>query len=104
MDPAYATAYNDVDYCLRVRETGRSVVLCAGAEMIHYESLSFGRHYAHDATERNSADIARMRHRWAQVCVDDPYHNPNLSLRVGDEFGLAVPPRVSFPPASPRPT
>jgi GT2 family glycosyltransferase len=104
MDPAYATAFNDVDYCLRVREAGHSVVFCASAEMIHYESLSFGRHYAHDATERQATETARMRQRWARVCAADPYHNPNLSLRVGDEFGLAVPPRVSFPPAPTRPT
>jgi GT2 family glycosyltransferase len=32
--------YNDVDYCLKIRELGYRIVLCANTELLHYESLT----------------------------------------------------------------
>lgn len=35
-------AFNDVDYCLRLREAGFRVLYTPYAELFHYESLSRG--------------------------------------------------------------
>ena len=99
LDESYASAFNDVDFCLRIREAGHSVVLCATTQLIHYESLSFGRHYAVETEDREVEDVRRMRARWAAVCAADPFHNPNLSLQRGNEWTFALPPRVDKPPA-----
>ena len=41
-DEKFKVAYNDVDYCLRVRQLGKLVVFHAFAELYHYESKSRG--------------------------------------------------------------
>lgn len=41
-DEKFEVAFNDVDYCLRVRELGLLVVFQAFAELYHYESQSRG--------------------------------------------------------------
>ena len=35
-------AYNDVDLCLKIRESGHQIIFCAEAEAIHHESYSRG--------------------------------------------------------------
>ena len=94
MDDRYASAFNDVDLCLKVRAAGRSVVYSAQAEMYHFESLSYGRHYSEDEVARWEKDVALMRNTWHEVIADDPFHNPNLSLQRGHEWELAFPPRL----------
>ncbi len=95
LDEALPTGFNDVDFCLRARRQNYSVVMAASVELVHHETLSFGHHYAH-ATEQEAADITLMQARWSEVCADDPFHNPNLSLVVQNEWTLASPPRVSL--------
>jgi O-antigen biosynthesis protein len=96
LDESYASAHNDVDFCLRAREKGWGVVLATEAELWHQESLSFGHHYAPEEAARADADRARMHERWANVCRDDPFYNPNLSVIRGDMWNFAFPPRVRF--------
>ncbi|HBV97887.1 MAG TPA: hypothetical protein DEF36_12690 [Desulfotomaculum sp.] len=40
----YINGYEDVDLCLKVRQTGRRVVYCPTSVLYHYESVSEGRH------------------------------------------------------------
>ncbi|MDE2005641.1 MAG: glycosyltransferase family 2 protein [Rhodospirillales bacterium] len=63
LDESYASAFNDLDYCLRAREAGARVVLCAEAVLTHAESRSFRRHYRPDEAARNRADRARLLSR-----------------------------------------
>lgn len=67
----FAIAYNDVDYCYRLREAGHRVVFCPDAELIHHESLSRG-------AVDDPAETAAYRRIYAGL--RDPYYNPNLSL------------------------
>lgn len=92
-DEGFATLFNDVDFCLRVREIGYGVVFAATVEMIHYETLTFA--YENDALARSQEqqDAAQLRSRWMEYCIDDPFYNPNLSLLSGAEWSLAHPPR-----------
>ena len=89
-------AYNDVDFCLRLREAGWRVVWTPYAEMFHHESVSRGP----DIEGPRAADFLHesdyMQKKWGpQVLRNDPYYNPNLSLEAED-FSLAWPPRSSY--------
>jgi GT2 family glycosyltransferase len=76
----FAVSYNDVDYCLRLRERGYSIVYTPHARVIHHESASRG-------YDRSNPDESRMmRERWAAVLAHDPFNNPNLERREGS-FG-----------------
>ncbi len=94
MDESYPIAFNDVDFCLRLREAGHRIVFCAEAELMHYESLSLGHHFSGERAAVEREEVRRMRLRWPLVVADDPFHSPNLSLTRGLEGELAFPPRV----------
>jgi GT2 family glycosyltransferase len=93
MDEAFAVALNDVDLCLRVRQSGHSVVYCPAATLYHYESLSLGRHYAGARAGLESVEVRRLRARWADAIAADPFYNPQASLEPGREWQPAFPPR-----------
>lgn len=93
LDEGFPTAFNDIDFCLRVRESGSGIVFAASVEMIHHETLTFGQHYAPEKAEQEADDIRRLRARWSEICQTDPFHNPNLSLVGRSEWNLAYPPR-----------
>jgi O-antigen biosynthesis protein len=97
LDESFASAFNDIDFCLRARAAGWGVVLAAEAELIHHESLTYGRHYAADEQARAAADRARMLVRWGRAGADDPFHNPNLGRHPGGLWLPAFPPRVGRP-------
>jgi GT2 family glycosyltransferase len=80
-DESLSIAYNDIDFCLRLRKRGYLVVYTPFATLVHYESATRGL-----ATDR--PEIKIMVERWLNVVKQgDPYYNPNLSLRRFD-FGL----------------
>ncbi len=98
LNEQFASAYNDVDLCLRIREAGHGIIWSAQAELWHHETISFGKHYADEDKSLAERDIAMMRARWSKWFVADPYHNPNLSLDVQREWELAFPPRLGSLP------
>jgi len=98
LDEHFASAYNDVDLCLKVRKAGYGIIWSAQAELWHHETISFGQHYADEHKALADRDIGIMRERWAEWCLVDPFHNPNLSLEVESEWELAFPPRLDALP------
>ena len=42
MNEKYKVAFNDVDFCLKIRETGKLIVYNPFVQFIHYESKSRG--------------------------------------------------------------
>ena len=93
LDESLAVAFNDVDFCLRVRETGLRNVWTPYAEMIHHESASRGLELTPDQQKRFKAEVDAMLDRWREALVTDPAYNPNLSLEFED-FSFAWPPRA----------
>lgn len=94
MDEDYPIAFNDVDFCLRLREAGHRIIYCADAELTHYESLSLGHHFSGDRAALERVEVRRMRRRWSEAVASDPFHNPNLSLMRGREWQPAFPSRA----------
>lgn len=84
-DEELQVAFNDIDFCLRVRELGKKVVYNPYAELYHYESKSRGQDDTEEKADRFKRENDFMRERWNQILVKgDPYYNPNLSLVRGD--------------------
>ncbi|HEX3347509.1 MAG TPA: glycosyltransferase [Acetobacteraceae bacterium] len=98
LDERYPSAFNDVDFCLRVREAGYAVVFAPAAELIHHEGLTYGSHYGGARAADERSEVARLRARWGGVMAADPFHSPNLDLTIsGWEWSLAFPPRRPCP-------
>ncbi|QNK75221.1 glycosyltransferase family 2 protein [Variovorax sp. PAMC28562] len=88
-----AVAFNDIDFCLRLREAGYRNVWTPYAELMHHESATRGDDMAPDKRKRFEREIAYMKSRWADVIANDPAYSPNLTLDAED-FSYAWPPRV----------
>ena len=82
LDEQLAVAFNDVDFCLRVRQAGYLVVWTPHAELYHYESRSRGKENTLEKQQRFAGEIAFFHQRWDAVLdAGDPYYNPNLTLK-----------------------
>ncbi len=91
-----SVAFNDVDFCLRLREAGYRNVWTPYAELLHHESATRGEDVAPEKRERFERELAFMQQRWGALIADDPAYNPNLTLGAED-FSLAWPPRRRSP-------
>lgn len=85
LDENFQVAFNDIDYCLRMRELGKLVVYNAYVEMYHYESLTRGSDKNVENKKRFSEEVKLFKKRWGKILKNgDPYYNPNLSLARSD--------------------
>jgi len=73
-----AIDFNDIDYCLRVRQAGYRIVYTPYAELYHLESGTI--------SERvwNPAETEYMKATWASVLDRDPFYNQNLTREFPD--------------------
>lgn len=75
-------AFNDIDYCMKVRAQGKLVVYNPYALLYHYESKSRGLEDTPEKVERFNREISIFSQKWPEILRDgDPYYNPNLTLR-----------------------
>ena len=58
LDESFAVAFNDVDFCVRVREAGYTNVFTPFAQLYHYESKSRG-------LDESPAKRKRLPLRWS---------------------------------------
>ena len=80
-----AVAFNDIDFCLKVRKNGKLVVYNPYAELYHYESKSRGLEDTPEKVARFNREIAVFEKRWPEILRDgDPYYSPNLTLESQD--------------------
>ena len=75
-----SVAFNDVDFCLRLRQVGYRVIWTPHAKLYHHESASRGYETTPEKIRRFGAEVAYMRSTWGSVLDTDPFYNPNLSL------------------------
>ena len=85
LDEQFTVAFNDVDFCLRIREEGLLVVFTPYAELYHYESKSRGFEDTEEKKRRFESEVRIFRERWAKLLEKgDPYYNPNFTLNRAD--------------------
>ena len=78
-------AFNDIDYCMKVRKQGKLVVYNPYAELFHYESKSRGLEDTPEKKKRFHDEVDLFNKRWKDYVKDgDPYYNVNLSLDRAD--------------------
>jgi GT2 family glycosyltransferase len=83
-------AYNDVDFCLRVREKGYRVVFAPRAELFHLEAASRGLDAAPEKLRRAREEREYMVRRWGALVDHDPFLNSNLCV-VNERLALCPP-------------
>jgi GT2 family glycosyltransferase len=97
-DERFDVAYNDVDFCIRLRKAGWRIIWTPAVMLYHSESASIGRHDSPERPERESIEeVKLMRELWAPLLDSDPFYNPNLSVKTGEIYSLAFPPRREMP-------
>jgi len=82
--------FNDVDFCLRLRERGWQIIWTPYADLIHQESASRRRDSGLTEHAQLSREAAYMLEKWGAQLQRDPFYSPNLSYSLG--FTLAWPP------------
>ncbi|WP_429809883.1 glycosyltransferase family 2 protein [Ensifer sp. B1-9] len=87
-----SVAFNDVDYCLKLRDVGMRIIWTPAAAMLHRESVSRGADDTPQKLQRFAREERAMHERWSDTLKADPYYNPNLSL-IAEEFVLEARPR-----------
>ena len=99
-----AVAFNDVDFCLKIRALGKRVVYTPYALFTHYESKSRGLEDNPEKVKRFNGEIVCLAKHWPEILrKGDPYYNPALTLRksnftlrdlsvekVGEPFPLEI--------------
>lgn len=81
-EESLAVAFNDVDFCLKVRRAGYLVVYNPYAELYHYESKTRGLEDSSEKQRRFQSEIEYMRCHWLDILKrGDPYYNRNFSLK-----------------------
>ena len=88
-------AYNDVDFCLKIREKGYRNLYTPYAELYHHESASRGYENNLKKRRRMLKEVRYMVRRWGDQLLNDPAYSPNLTLKH-ENFGLAWPPRTEL--------
>ena len=88
-----AVAFNDVDFCLRIRLAGYRNLWTPFAELYHHESISRGLDDTPEKKRRSDAEVDYMKRTWGELLAADPAYNTNLSLEI-EGMQLAWPPRT----------
>ena len=90
LDESYAVAFNDVDFCVRVREAGYTNVFTPFAQLYHYESKSRGMEDNPEKQKRFQGEVLRFQARWGDLLTKgDPCTNPNFDIQRED-FSLKI--------------
>lgn len=93
LDEKLPVAFNDIDFCLRVREAGYRNVWTPYAEMIHHESATRGSDTTPQKKARAEQENLLMKQRWGDLLGRDPAYSVNLSIETED-LSMAWPPRL----------
>ena len=81
----FVVAFNDIDYCMKVRELNKLVVYNPYASFYHYESKSRGYEDTKEKVDRFNREVALFNKKWGdKIIAGDIYYNPNLTLRKSD--------------------
>ena len=80
LEEEFQVAFNDVDFCLKVRKAGYLIVYDADVKLFHYESKSRGMEDTTDRFIRFGNEMMLLNSKWDILSTFvDPYYNPNLS-------------------------
>lgn len=79
-DERLPVAFNDIDFCLKLRAEGLLVLYTPYATLYHHESATRGALHPPE-------DEELMKVRWHAALEDDPYYSPHLT-REREDFSV----------------
>lgn len=86
----FVVEYNDVDFCLKVKEAGYNNLYIPHVELYHYESVSRGHpHATSESYRRHVKEVNRFRKKWMKYVEHDPCYNVNLTLGA-ENFAIRI--------------
>ena len=89
-DEKLQVEFNDVDFCLKVKEAGYNNVYLPHVELYHYESISRGHPMKTRASyKRHDREVNYFRSKWMKYIKKDPCYNIHLS-RIFTYYELNV--------------
>ena len=81
LDEKFAVAFNDVDFCMKIRKLNKLVVYTPYAKLYHYESKTRGYEDTPEKKKRFENEIQLFKEKWGKELKEgDPYFNKNLDL------------------------
>ena len=80
-------AFNDVDFCLKIRKAGHEILYIPEVQLFHYESKSRGYEDTPEKVARFKTEEKYMKDTWGDTLTNDPYYNPNMTL-LRQDYGL----------------
>ena len=79
LDEDFAVAYNDIDFCLKLRELGKVNVYDPYVEAIHYESRTRGYEDTDEKKQRLKDESNKLKEKWMKYFEkEDEYFNINF--------------------------
>ena len=83
-DETLPVAWNDVDFCLKLRARGRRNLVTPHARLHHKESATRGHDRTPDRLSRLARETERFLDKWGEGVLDDPYYSPHLARNCED--------------------
>lgn len=81
LDENLKVAFNDVDYCLKLRQKDKLIVYNAFSLWHHYESISRGYENDPEKIRRYDSEVKYFQERWNDILVNgDPFYNKNFDI------------------------
>ncbi len=84
-----AVAFNDVDFCLKIKQLGYHNLYLPHVRLYHYESKSRGMEDTAQKQQRFKLERSLMQEQWGHLLQQDPCYSPNLSL-AREDYSLNV--------------
>ncbi|WP_444938442.1 glycosyltransferase family 2 protein [Microbulbifer sp. JMSA002] len=92
----FEVAFNDVDFCLKVKEAGYRNLWTPWAEMYHHESISRGIDNTPEKRARFDREAMCLKTRWSTYEGKDPYYSPFLT-HTREDFSLGLNEKTKAP-------
>ena len=80
LDENLKVAYNDVDFNIKILESGYYNVFLPMVNLIHFESKSRGKDTSGEKSQRLQKESEYMIKKWGDKLKNDKFYNKNLSL------------------------
>jgi tetratricopeptide (TPR) repeat protein len=90
-----AVAYNDVDFCLKLRQRGYENIFLPHVRLYHYESISRNNSELENDRESREREVIYMQQRWGEIIARDPYYSINLS-KEREDYSLDLRPQAEI--------
>lgn len=75
----FSIAFNDVDFCLKLRVLGRRLIWTPHALLYHHESATRQPRRSAEALAHEQHEAAYLRLKWQTDSFTDPFYSPNLT-------------------------